>query len=157
MTALSVPQPLFAGLISERIPSMQEFDMARSRGIRRRIWNALTGRPGSLLSLQKATKGRTLRGQSDAGIQVVAVESIRGTVNRDGEFSIDFDPLRARSRQRWAGVAHARKTGVALPPVDLIRVGDTYFVADGHHRISVANHFGQEEIEARVTVLEVES
>ena len=34
-------------------------------------------------------------------------------------------------------------------------LGGIYFVKDGHHRISVARAFGQEEIEARVTEWQV--
>ena len=41
----------------------------------------------------------------------------------------------------------------ALPLVDLIQIGETYFVHDGHHRISVAQALGQESIEAEVTVM----
>lgn len=39
-----------------------------------------------------------------------------------------------------------------LKPVDLIRVGECYFVQDGHHRISVAHALGQLAIDAEVTV-----
>jgi hypothetical protein len=42
-----------------------------------------------------------------------------------------------------------------LPPVVLVQVGDIYFVRDGHHRISVARALGQLNIDARVTVWEV--
>jgi hypothetical protein len=52
-------------------------------------------------------------------------------------------------------VAKARLKGVTLPPVELIQVGDVYFVRDGHHRISVARAFGQEHVDAEVTVWEV--
>jgi len=38
-----------------------------------------------------------------------------------------------------------------LPPVELIRVGDEYYVRDGNHRVSVARAFGQPYIEALVT------
>jgi hypothetical protein len=41
-----------------------------------------------------------------------------------------------------------------LPPVELIQVGDVYFVRDGHHRISVARMMGQDSIDAEVTVWE---
>ncbi len=41
---------------------------------------------------------------------------------------------------------------MALPPVDLIQLGDTYFVRDGHHRISVARALGYAYIDANVTV-----
>jgi hypothetical protein len=34
----------------------------------------------------------------------------------------------------------------------LIQIGDTYFVRDGHHRISVAQALGQKEIEAEIIV-----
>jgi hypothetical protein len=56
---------------------------------------------------------------------------------------------------RWLSVARALEKGVALPPVELIQLGDRYFVRDGHHRISVARAMRQDEIEATVTVLEL--
>lgn len=49
-------------------------------------------------------------------------------------------------------MAIARARGIQLPPVDLIQVGEHYFVCDGHHRISVAKAQGQVVIEALVTV-----
>jgi hypothetical protein len=45
--------------------------------------------------------------------------------------------------------------GAALPPVELVRVEDIYFVQDGHHRISVARAMGQTCIEAEVVVWQV--
>jgi hypothetical protein len=38
----------------------------------------------------------------------------------------------------------------------LIQVGPTYYVRDGHHRVSVARMMGQEEIDAEVTVWKIE-
>jgi hypothetical protein len=52
-------------------------------------------------------------------------------------------------------VAEAWLKGTSLPPVELIRVGELYFVQDGHHRISVAKQFEVGEVEALVTVWEV--
>ena len=40
--------------------------------------------------------------------------------------------------------------GAWVPPVVLYKVGDVYFVVDGHHRVSVARQQGQEFIEAEV-------
>jgi hypothetical protein len=37
-----------------------------------------------------------------------------------------------------------------MPPIDVYRIGDLYFVEDGHHRVSVARALGDTEIEARV-------
>jgi hypothetical protein len=41
--------------------------------------------------------------------------------------------------------------GVTLPPVELYKVGDAYFVKDGNHRISVARQHGLRYIDAVVT------
>jgi hypothetical protein len=43
------------------------------------------------------------------------------------------------------------RRGVAMPPVDLYRVGEVYFVKDGHHRVSVSRALGYHEIDAHVT------
>ena len=53
-------------------------------------------------------------------------------------------------RDRWQRVAAARRSGVALPPIEVYRVGGLHFVEDGHHRVSVARALGDDVIEARV-------
>jgi hypothetical protein len=40
--------------------------------------------------------------------------------------------------------------GEEVPPIDVYQVGDSYFVIDGHHRVSTARRLGRETIEARV-------
>lgn len=72
-----------------------------------------------------------------------------------GAISVDsgdcsFYPVRDHNQGRWLGVATARQEEKSLPPVELIQVGDVYFVRDGHHRISVARALGQPVIEAEV-------
>jgi hypothetical protein len=58
--------------------------------------------------------------------------------------------------ERWLRVAEAYRRGMSLPPVQLIKAGESYFVRDGHHRISVARALGQQEIDAEVVVWEVD-
>jgi len=41
--------------------------------------------------------------------------------------------------------------GLALPPVELIQVGEVYFVVDGHHRISAARALKYTHVDAVVT------
>jgi hypothetical protein len=48
----------------------------------------------------------------------------------------------------------AREGLVGLPPVELLKVGDLYFVRDGNHRVSVARAHGEPTIEAYVTPVE---
>ena len=38
-----------------------------------------------------------------------------------------------------------------LPPVSLYKIGDAYFVLDGHHRVSVARYHDVPTLEALVT------
>jgi len=42
-----------------------------------------------------------------------------------------------------------------LPPIDVFKVGDVYFVRDGNHRVSVARARKQETIQARVVEIPV--
>ncbi len=53
-------------------------------------------------------------------------------------------------------MAAAWREGRALPSGDLIRVGAQCFVRDGHHRLSVAATLGAREVDALVTVWEVD-
>jgi hypothetical protein len=43
------------------------------------------------------------------------------------------------------------RRGEAMPPVDLVRIGEIHFVRDGHHRVSVARALGRSDIDAYVT------
>jgi hypothetical protein len=85
------------------------------------------------------------------GYQVVPLESIVGTVDRGRDFDRRFRPTSARVRSRWEQIAVAMRRGEALPPVDLLRIGEIHFVRDGHHRVSVARALGRSDIDAHVT------
>lgn len=139
----------------ERATALHNFERALSKGRGKRMRARLTGQSRQLLPLAEMFCGDVPRDGRYGGTQVVPLDKIRGTENRSGEFDIDFNPVEEHIEQRWVGVATAILKGVALPPVELIQVGETYFVRDGHHRISVAHANGQREIDAVVTILEV--
>jgi hypothetical protein len=46
--------------------------------------------------------------------------------------------MQTRTRDRWLSVAIARQSGRYLPPVELVKVDEAYYIVDGHHRVSVA-------------------
>lgn len=119
------------------------------------VWSALMRRPHHLLDLRDVRTACALSGRHYAGIRSVPIRHIRGSEGRSKDFDADFQPLRQHTRERWMSVAIARGQGVALPAVELIQVGDLYFVRDGHHRVSVAKARGQEAIDAEVTVWDV--
>jgi len=45
--------------------------------------------------------------------------------------------------------------GISLPPIELVQVGNKYYVRDGHHRISVARRLGKIDVDAEVTAWDV--
>ena len=92
-------------------------------------------------------------GRSFTKPQYILIDQIEGSEGRSRDFDVDFRPLRRHIQDRWINIALACARGVQMPPVDLIQVGDAYFVRDGHHRISVAKANGQKTIDALVTVL----
>jgi hypothetical protein len=61
-----------------------------------------------------------------------------------------FLPKQGSTAHRWQSIARAFYREVDLPPVRLYKVGDAYFVVDGHHRVSVAREQGIEFIDAEV-------
>jgi hypothetical protein len=85
------------------------------------------------------------------GLQVVPISTIVGTVDRGRDFDRHFRPTSGRVRNRWEQIAAKMRRGEELPPVDLYRIGETHFVRDGHHRVSVACALGFREIDAYVT------
>lgn len=94
------------------------------------------------------------RGQRShhAGLCVLEVNQIHGTLNRAEDFDYDFHPLQESDKDRWCSVATAMISGIDLPPIEVIQVGQDYFVKDGHHRISVARAMGFRYIDAIVNV-----
>jgi len=105
----------------------------------------LLGRSNKLHSLP-----HTVKNGHYLGIRTVALDQIHGSESRSLDFDYDFHPLDERMLNRWVSVAQARQNGAILAPVELIIVGNKYFVRDGHHRISVARAIGESFIEAEV-------
>src|SRR5512134_2610297 len=105
-----------------------------AHGAFHRLWAKLTGRGFRLLDLDETLKDHPLEASHYAGIKAVSIDRIRGTQGKAGEFDADFNPTQERSRTRWIGIVLEKLRGHDLPPVDLVQVGDTYYVRDGHHR-----------------------
>jgi hypothetical protein len=130
----------------------REYERLYRQGVQRQWIEALFGRPSRLMELDGVRRQANVRNASYGGMRTVPIESIRGTEGRSLDFDAAFRPLQMHQCERWASIAECRSKDVPLPAVNLIQVGDTYFVRDGHHRISVAKVRGQLDIEAEVTV-----
>lgn len=103
-----------------------------------------------LYDYQRIIGGLPTSGQHDGGLRPVRISRIVGTVGRAEDFDRHFRPRRDDLLPRWKAVAQAIYAGITLPPVELIQVGELYFVVDGHHRISVLRHLGQSYVDAHV-------
>ena len=121
-------------------------------------WKRLLGRlHGELRRLERLECMQAVARQSarkpDA-VRAVALAQIHGSVDGGSAFDSEFYPVTDRTRGRWVRVATALIRGESLPPVELIHVGERYFVVDGHHRISAARMMRFTHIDAVVTVWE---
>jgi hypothetical protein len=134
-------------------------DFSRARRARRLadIARRLRGEPndvGLILPFEEVVDALGRIGAHDLGLQVVPLDAIVGSEDRAAEFDRGFRPTSARLRSRWERIAAAHRRGEALPPVSLFKVGDLYFVRDGHHRVSVAKAHGRTDIDAYVTEIQ---
>ena len=86
----------------------------------------------------------------DRGRQTVKLSKIVGSVNRYLDFDSRFRLKKDRPQERLNTIRSIMQRGKPLPPVDLYKIKDSYFVLDGNHRISVAKERGFNEINARV-------
>ena len=132
----------------------QEFERASYRAWWKGLRARITGHHRHLLAFDDALDAVHVTNERHLGLRTIAVRDILGTVGRHGDFDRDFLPLRRELKPRWISIHEARYRGNPLPPVELIKLGDGYFVRDGHHRISVARLYGQEFLEAVVTELD---
>lgn len=81
----------------------------------------------------------------------VRVERIVGTVGRAEDFDAEFRLRNPDLRDRWDAVAELMaRPGGPVARIELLRLGEMYFVVDGHHRVSVARARGQAVVPARV-------
>lgn len=130
------------------------FDSTQRKGALRRLWAQLRGREVHLLALRDVAHGVRLSAFEAGRIQV-PITRIVGSENRDHDFDRNFVPLKDHTRDRWLSIATAWYSSHELPPVQLIQIGDDYYVRDGHHRVSVARAFGATSIDAYVEVWQV--
>ena len=83
------------------------------------------------------------------GIREIPTEKITGTVGRQDDFDGRFRPLKNHLRDRWVSIAVSFQDA-GWPPIDVFKVGEEYFVLDGHHRTSYARQVGMAFMEANV-------
>ena len=132
----------------------QDFMQAARQAIWRDLLSWLTRKNNNLLPFEYARQQVSFKGQHQLGFDAVSLDKIVGSVNRYLDFDRAFFPRQSHTKDRWLNIDRAYYNDIALPPVELLKVGEMYFVSDGHHRISVARARGQEFIDANVTEID---
>jgi hypothetical protein len=105
---------------------------------------------GPLLELDELRRLLGLNEQAPLGTRAIPVAAIVGTVGRCCDFDRCFHPLRPALRDSTAAVRATFADG-AVPAIDVFKVGDAYFVSDGHKRVAAARAAGTEFVDAHVT------
>jgi hypothetical protein len=127
-----------------------DYAKARTRGKLHRFIGGMLRRCNSLTLLVEVNNGRVFATHQHIGVEQIRLACIVGSINRARDFDRNFNPVSNATYERWERINKAFLDDVVLPPVELQKVGDTYFVRDGHHRISVARFHGAEYIDAEV-------
>jgi hypothetical protein len=147
-----MPQRRSTGM--PRVDAQQDFVRARRRATVAKLVARLRGEPddvGVILPYEEVIEALGFKGVRELGLRSVPLDAIVGTIDRGRDFDRQLRPTSRRVRSRWEHIAAAMRRGEAMPPVDLLKVGEIYFVRDGHHRVSVASALGHSDIEAHVT------
>ena len=137
-----------------RADAQTDFGRARRQRALSRLATRLRREPDDvhlILPFEEVVEALGFEGERSLGLQTIALDSIVGTVDRARDFDRSFRPTSTRVRPRWEGIALAQRSGKAMPPVDVFRIGELHFVKDGHHRVSVARAQGRDTIDAYVT------
>jgi hypothetical protein len=89
----------------------------------------------------------------DAGLRVVEVRRITGTLDKCGELDVNFRYIKRRDRgerSRWYRLSEAAKSYHFFPPIDAVFYRGEYYVIDGNRRVAAAKALKVEYIDAHV-------
>jgi hypothetical protein len=131
-----------------------EFLRARRRQVLARLVRRLRREPDDvnlILPFDEVVAALGRAGERRLGLRTIPLGRVVGSVDSTRDFDRQFRPTSSRVRERWERLALAQRRGESIPPIDVYQVGDMYFVADGHHRVSIALATGQKTIDAYVT------
>lgn len=139
---------IYSSFTGIRSHMANEFSALRTRALLDIVWTKLIGKNTKLARFPEAAfqKGPN---RKLIGVKDIPVTEIIGTLYRHNDFDHQFRPLKKHLRDRWVNIYLLHEKD-GWPPILVHRVGDHYYVEDGHHRVSVARSLGMEFIQAKV-------
>jgi hypothetical protein len=125
------------------------------KGFWRSIFSQIRKKDNELLPFDEVMQYIPLRGKHSLGTRQIETSKIIGSVNRYQDFDRAFLPKQLNTKARWESINSAYFRDIILPPIEVYKVSDVYFVRDGHHRVSVARERGQAFMDAYVVEIEI--
>jgi ParB-like nuclease family protein len=125
-----------------------KFFKLRTNARRELLWAKLMGKNTNLASFPEEAPEKSPN-RKYMGTGDIPVERIVGTISRHGDFDYKFRPLNKHLLERWVNV-HLTLEREGWSPILVHKVGENYYVEDGHHRVSIAQALGMSFIQARV-------
>lgn len=141
--------------MTSREAASSDFERARRKAFWRKLLTWIKGESNELLPFDEFRENLPIHGQHYMGLREVPVNKIVGSMGRFKDFDREFLPVQSITRDRWINIDTAHYEEIILPPVDLYKMGDIYFVKDGNHRVSVARERQQIYVDAYVTEIDI--
>lgn len=144
--------------IADRIVPVVETVRPAVRAARDRRRRARSHEPlPNLFDVHPAARYAAIR---ELGLYPIPVSEIRGTaVEGPAQRGLDFRPLppfRSRNWQaRWQRIRNAVERMAVLPPIEVLKTTDGYWVTDGHNRVAAALATGQVDVDAVVSAVQL--
>ena len=137
------------------IESEAQFNQAKLKGVWEIVLSRLTRRWCRLQGFAETVETLQPEQSVTLGLQDIPLNNVVGSVGRSREYTRQFRPRSStgREKERWRTIYTLAVTGVGFPAVELYKIGQDYYVKDGHHRMSVARHLAWPTIQAFVIEL----
>lgn len=135
---------------SNYLSALGDFHEARRRANLEAIISRITGKPTDLMQYDEIRRRFKVVESAEQRLEEIPLDAIVGTVGRYSDFTRSLLPLKENDGTRWAKVKTMVENMEGLPPIEVYKVGDVYFILDGHHRASVARQVGATHIQAYV-------
>ncbi len=131
--------------------AVRDFRAARRKAVMQDIMARLTGKSGDLYAYDEIARLLKAEGGTKRGLQDIPLDAIVGSVGRYSDFTRTFLPRHEVDEDRWTKIKLKALYQGGLPPIEVYKIGEAYFVLDGNHRVSVARELGATHIQAYVT------
>jgi len=124
------------------------FAILRMQAVREILWAKLSRRNTKLSIFPEQGPERSAN-RKLIDTEDIPIEQIAGTLGRQNDFDYKFRPLKGYLKDRWVNTFLSLERE-GWSPIVVHRVGDQYYVEDGHHRVSVARSLRMVYIQAKV-------